>query len=376
MIGKIEYKYLFAVLMLGGTLGCNSQKFRRSDPEIKVGTRELSYQCTGQTSTGSETLSGPKGTSVIIRGQFCTKDLTPKKTEALHVVLVNDFSGSMGMAAKGADPRRSDGGCGRLDAAKAITSRLQSMLATAGPDKVAPDIKVASVVFGSTARVAEPFKDLQSFVTTSITPENFCGADMAGTNYQAAFDTTASQLNSVMGPKIIYFISDGAPTTYGSGLRSETNPDIAKSAGSDSANKLKAIEGVELNIVYLKDPESSQDPSIYLNSLINNDPNRLKFAQNASDLVTQVKLIELPRPNMLSDVGASGILESPQDGSRNFSVKILPLDQERGIWSFETEAIPLNGRAGEAIDYRAIIRVNTDAGEALQSIITLKFNRS
>lgn len=370
------------ILMIVLSLGCASQKFRSGEQDIKVGNREFAYACTGKVSTGTEEVTGANGTTIIFRGQFCTSELSAPKTSEVNFIYVTDFSGSMQDSSGGADPKRLDGTCGRLDAAKAIATKLKQLSTSTDPRKAAPSIKAANITFGTNALISAALSPLDSFIATSLTSDQFCGSSLGGTNYQTALQTAYDLASSLSGTTYVYFVSDGIPTSSGTGFGVSNDRDIAKLKGREAAQKLTSVPNLILNIVYLKYPYSgvsaaAEDPIPYLQTLLPpNSSGGLKVANNAGDLVGQVGLIDLPQPGSLSQVNSMGILEANGSQRGTFGVRVQPIDPTQGLWRFETDAIPLQGEVGAMAPYRAIVRVKTDRGESLESVLNIQFKRS
>lgn len=190
---------------------------------------------------------------MAVQGEFC-----PEPVGETNIVLVVDFSGSMGVnvfreGEPGNDPQV-NGSCARLEAVRRLVDELQTprpgqtnftigMVPFAG--KVMEDYQVAP---GSLADFESSITadNLCRFVRTDGMPgENDEGALAgtgrlsSGTNYEAAFERAKEQLDATEGKKVIFFITDGTPTVpagnpwMGGGIGS------AKSAGLDAANALR-----------------------------------------------------------------------------------------------------------------------------------------
>ncbi|MBF0441415.1 MAG: VWA domain-containing protein, partial [Oligoflexales bacterium] len=126
------------------------------------------------------------------------------------IVFVVDVSGSMGRASI-SDPRRTDGGCGRLDAVSSITEKYGSMgnfqfaLTTFSTDTMFEGNSFYGTrdeFFSSTIRQAK------------VTDIGDVLCDFTnGTNYNTAFEAARRVLlkGRENATKEIYFISDGAP---------------------------------------------------------------------------------------------------------------------------------------------------------------------
>ncbi|MBF0442114.1 MAG: VWA domain-containing protein, partial [Oligoflexales bacterium] len=127
------------------------------------------------------------------------------------IVFVVDVSGSMGSSGNFSDPRRGDGGCGRLDAVKAIMEKYEAM----GNFQFALTTFATETAFEGSAfypNQGELFSASMKQASKRSIGDILC-ASTTGTNYNTAFESAKRVLQKGRdnATKEIYFISDGAP---------------------------------------------------------------------------------------------------------------------------------------------------------------------
>jgi len=298
---------------------------------------------------------GKKGTKIRVAGEFCPSleikgDLT--------IVFVLDHSGSMeGNPLEGPNDPTSGGSCGRLKAAQSLVQRYASMTST--------NIKAGVVGFSIAARVQlpiAPLSNLQNNLTSSV----FCGSDspIATTNYAAAFATTAAQLQNVPGTKLIYFISDGSPTTGG------LDP---HQAGLSAATALRAIPDLTLYALFVGYKSGGADnPQGYMNQITGN-PALVRITANADELAKAAAALAQPTITINKD-DTKATLDNPQ-GSKAVGIDRLVLRADKAnTYTWMTAPIELIGDVNAAVVNQLTVTSKGSAGGPLRTIGKITFH--
>ena len=298
---------------------------------------------------------GKKGTKIRVAGEFCPSleikgDLT--------IVFVLDHSGSMeGNPFEGPNDPTSGGTCGRLKAAQSLVQRYASMTST--------NIKAGVVGFSSSARVQLPIAPLSS-LQNNLTSSVFCGSDapVATTNYAAAFATTAAQLQNVQGTKLIYFISDGSPTTGG------TDP---HQAGLSAATALRAVPELTLYALFVGYKSgSANNPQGYMNQITGN-PALVRITANADELAKAAAALAQPTITINKD-DTKATLDNPQ-GSKAVGIDRFVLRADKAnTYSWMTAPIELVGDVNAAVVNQLTVTSKSSAGGPLQTIGKITFH--
>jgi hypothetical protein len=331
----------------------------------------------------------PEAAKVItkVKGQFC-----PKSSRELTVLFVVDFSGSMGRhkpenggpIEDGNDPQI-NGSCGRMRAAQAIIGKLKQ------DRKPGDKINVAMVPFagGIVTKKIIGVKTLDQFESL-VSKDSFCqyvvqgssfgydpqnpgGIDGHGglfgldsvdssTNYRAAFTAAGSFLSTVYGRKVVYFVSDGEPTSGGS------DP---VAAGIEAGRILRdSVDNLTLNALLLGNP-GPQAQQVLVQ--VAGSPDRVRHAEDADELAT--KILEF---------GTAGIDE--QSGLATLTVEGYPeadlglkyLEQsqnDQDVWVYETKPFVLLGIPGkEVINLVEVIAKGTD-GSVHSSLVKIRYRQ-
>lgn len=291
-----------------------------------------------------------------VKGRFC-----PKASNKLTVLFVVDYSGSMGRHVDntggpempGNDPQVG-GSCGRLRAAQAILSKIQS------ERQPQDQIQVGLVPFagGILAGRVTQIVDLSAFAAL-VTQETFCqyvvqnpsfgigpsnpggidgsvdGVD-ASTNYKAAFTAAKSLLTPLYGRKVVYFISDGEPTSGGF--------DPVR-AGIDAGGDLRSsVDNLTLNGLLLGSlgPDAEQ-----VLAAVAGSPDRVRKAENADQLAAQI--LQFPDGGIDEASGQATLTVAPYPAA-NLGLHYLAKDQAvAGTWVYETQPFVLLGKQGQDV---------------------------
>lgn len=313
-------------------------------------------------SQGSGTISGPAGVKVRVAGELC-----PVKTAqgALNVVFVVDYSGSMTGFSEG--PNDPGDNCGRMQAANALLQKFS------GPEYKGYELKFALVGFSNGANVRLGFQDLTSMRNT-ITPNIWCGSDSpaAMTNYRAAFEVTQQLTTSVPGRVVIYFISDGSPTT-GAGFGG--SPAQAGLVAANALRSSRPVDELVLNAVFLGYRSGQAvNPQGYLEQ-ITGDPNRVRLVNGADGLVQAVQQLDAGT----AKIAQSDVVATLKVGGDEDSIPIqtvIPHKSKGGAFIYMTEPFVLTGKAGKPVSNSIEIVAKTDSGEEVKSGATIQYTET
>ncbi len=339
-------KGILVCLTALGAQGCNETSFKSGadkkpgaqvTPVLQPTHKNIKIPCKNGESKLVTTLSGSVKTSLVVDGEFCG---IPGNTETgkLTVFFVLDFSGSMQQN----DPIEA-GSCGRLKAAQAIVSKLESSM------KDGIELSAGLLQFGDKALPAFNPEALNTF-KSHLTEAKFCENTRSATNYQAAFDATKEVLAKVDGPKVIYFISDGMPTVSANSSGNIFTGKIDNKVYEDgiaSAKSLRTLKDLTLNAVYLGANEGLEGapdsfaPESYLEQ-ITGDKKNVKLASNADALAAEIVKFETPDVSELDTASVKGEVSADGFTTRTFVVKNLVKDPTKdGVWTFSTDAVEL-----------------------------------
>ncbi len=353
----------------GGVAGHISTSGGKSGPSIDTTTGSgggistdsdglLWIPCKAGTADGGTFPSdfyGKRGTKIRVAGEFCPSleikgDLT--------IVFVLDHSGSMeGNPFEGPNDPTSGGTCGRLKSAQSLVKRYASMTST--------NIKAGVVGFSNSAHVQLPIAPLSN-LQNNLTSNVFCGSDSptATTNYAAAFATTAAQLQNVQGTKLIYFISDGSPTTGG------TDP---HQAGLSAANAMRAIPNLTLYALFVGYKSGgANNPQGYMNQITGN-PALVRITANADELARAAAALAQPTITINRD-DTKATLDNPQ-GSTAVAIDRFVLRADKAnTYSWMTAPIELVGDVHAAVVNQLTVTSKSSAGGPLQTIGKITFH--
>jgi hypothetical protein len=323
-----------------------------------------------------------------VKGAFC-----PQSRHALTVLLVVDYSGSMGRhvhdqggpEVPGNDPQV-NGSCGRLRAAQAILDRIMR-------DKAPGDtVNVGMVPFAGgivTSKVI-PLVDAAAF-TAHVNKDEFCqyvvqdasfgydpinpgGIDGGGsgflglgsvdssTNYRAAFTAAQSMLSGVYGRKAVYFVSDGEPTSGGA------DP---VQAGIEAGRALRAnVDNLTLNGLLLGAMGPGAEQVLVE---VAGSPDRVRRAESADELANEI--LNFPDASIDESTGRATLFVAPYPAA-NLGLRYLAKDPSRdGVWRYETQPFVLMGRPGETVLNLVEVTAQGSDGSTYRSIVKIRYRQ-
>ena len=336
----------------------------------------------GETNANINFYTGSKGTEVSIKGRICQKIVPPPPSIGPHVVFLVDYSLSM----ETIDPA-TGGSCKRLEAAEALFRSLEERF-TDNLDLVT----VSLVAFGTGGNVVSRDKaDLTAteFAGSFLDAASFCKSDEYGTNYEAAFTTTHTHLQSANpeSNKYVFMITDGMPTTdnsqsfcdetgrQGGCRQSAANAARTLREGYPDANGNSLLN---LNVLFLlnQDDQTSQDNvQDWLETDITSDSGVVRFARDAAEVAALIKDFAQPeRPKPVGDLEAIASIEGvDQTPGVNLS------SPAEGIWDYEftvtlpgksatyiADIIPTRGGEEIGVSSRIILNVRLLSAEELR----------
>ncbi|MCX6128194.1 MAG: VWA domain-containing protein [Proteobacteria bacterium] len=316
--------------------------------------------CTGKASSAGSFPSdfyGRKGVKVRVSGEFCP---VAEAQGPLTLVFVVDHSGSMeGAPTEGPNDLTINGSCGRLKVAENLIARYSKTNGTA--------LKIGVVGFSNKARVQVPIIDLSSF-KSNLTAGIFCGSDssLALTNYEAAFNTAAMELQSVQGQKLVYFISDGAPTAG-------TGDD--KEAGLAAALGLRSLPNLTLFALFVGYTAGGAfNPQGYLEQLTGN-PALVRVTSNAAELAQSGASLGHPLAK-IAQADVSARLEN-LSGAKNIPVeKFILSDAAANKYMWLTPAFELIGKQGATSLNSLTVTARTSTGEVLKTSANINYHQA
>ncbi len=369
-------KGLLICLTAFGAQACNETSFKSGNekkpgeqvtPVLQPTNQNIKIPCKDGVSKLVTTVTGSAKTSLVVDGEFCG---VPGKTETgkLTAFFILDFSGSMQQN----DPIVA-GSCGRLKAAQAIVSKLESSL------KDGVELSAGLLQFGD--RALPPFnpEDLDSF-KSHLTEAKFCENTRSATNYQAAFEAAKEVLAKVDGQKVIYFISDGMPTvsanSNGTVFTGQIDT-VVYEDGVKAAASLRELKDMTLNAVYLGANQgldgapASFVPETYLEQ-ITGDKKNVKLANNADALAAEIVKFETPDVSELDTASVKGEVSAEGFTTRSFAVKNLVKDPTKaGVWTFSTDAVELFASNTKAVANKIKISIKGSDGKVYDALATV-----
>ncbi|MBM4253018.1 MAG: VWA domain-containing protein [Deltaproteobacteria bacterium] len=296
------------------------------------------------------------GTTVRVAGEFCPE---AKPSGEITILFVIDRSGSMeGTAGEGPNDKTTNGSCGRLRAADLIVKKYQAMLNTT--------IKAGVVRFATQSEVKIPVGELDA-VANSLNPATFCGSETGTaqlTNYHAALNTAADQLANIPGDKIVYFISDGSPTT------GQGDP---KQSGLTAAQRLRSIPGVSMFALFVGyNAGSAVNPRAYLEQ-VTGDAKLVRVTSNADELVRAAATLGTI-PVFMKAADATATLENPA-GVRNLKIEeFAPRQDMPNRYYWVTEPFILVGTPTAATLNKLTVTGKVSTGDTLSSVANISYH--
>lgn len=365
-----------------GFSGNNGKKAKQSQaakPSAKFDT-QLNIPCVDGKSLLVKKLSGTNDPIVSLEGEFCGSAKLSAESK-LTVLFIVDSSGSM----RSSDPTTS-GSCGRLKATEQIVNSLKAASSA--------EINVGIHSFGDLSRsVSEP--TVLENVNQFLNPNTLCRFDQGGTNYESAMTKAMETLQNIDGKKVVYFVTDGAPSVSGTSqsnlviprtvIRTQAEAQRILSpiyqAGLNAANKLRSVDQVLLYALFLKEPPSAtgnsdnvyaEDPETYLKKIAG-DPQRFRLATSAEELAEKIAEFDTPTDLNLEPTTVVATLETTGFASKTIKITSLNPTDKPGIWKFVSEPFPLNTRAGEVILNNVTISVKSSDGQTLKTIAKIDY---
>lgn len=332
--------------------------------EPKDGDRVIDAPCAaGQEENVIEVShNGSTQDSFQVKAQWCLKG---KQVGRLKLMFLVDQSGSM----KDNDPMV-NGSCGRLEGARSLVERIQSV------KKATDVVEVAAVTFGSEARPASDFIPLDDFVKSKMNADIFCDA-VDQTNYSGALEVAADLIQTsgdTETPVVAYLLSDGMPS-----LGTErSQEDFAKTErlAIDSSRVLLGLGNVSLNAVYLQSAAATgtTSPEAYLAELTGS-VDKVKIVSNAEDLGASIATFELPAAKT-NAASASATITGTGDARRIpvKSVKDDPKDPNKIVVT--TERFKLSeDEGGSTPRYTIKLKVGANDGSVQQTTIVINLKQ-
>lgn len=325
-----------------------------------------------------------------VKGKFC-----PQSSKKLTVMFVVDMSGSMGRHVPNSGPYRGtehpgydpqiNGTCGRLQAAQAIMGRIASQT-TQGDD-----VRVGLVAFAGGV-ISNRFIDLKQFerFAPHMNKDTFCqyvtqgsaygydpvnpggidgksglfglGSVDSSTNYNAAFRGARSALQGEYGRKVVYFISDGEPTSGGS------DP---VAAGIEAGRQFRqSVDNLSMNALLLGNPGPHARDVL---EQVAGSPARVRSAENADELASQI--LNFPVASIDPATARALLTISPYGTTDIGFTYFRESAPNSNIWEYETTPFTLLGIPGTAtVNLLEILAEGTD-GSTHSGVFRIKFHR-
>ncbi len=314
-----------------------------------------------------------------ISGEFC-----PQSNRLVNILFVVDFSASMGRhqpetggpVQDGNDPLV-NGACGRLAATQAIISKMKSLA------KPGDTIRVGMIPFaGDVVRsFVIPGTSLASF-EQAMTPERFCryvlqgeqyrtpgamtrgeasGAD-SSTNYRAAFAAATGAMNRAQGRNMIYFITDGEPTTP------KPNPvEVATAA----ANQLRReIPNLTFNGIIL----GSQRPAAeQVLNVVTGSPERVRYAAQAADLANEITQFADARIDVNHPGNTGWVFVDPYPVQKLGLANLVEASPQ--LYTYKTQPLVLLGIPGQTILNRVVVEARGFDGSTHRSVVIIRYRQ-
>jgi hypothetical protein len=379
MLRPLSSRLALAVSLIPLTIlaACSKAEFtgdagkRAIDPP-KVIEKTVTLGCDASDATQVIELDARDTLSLKLGGEFC-----PTATNDLTVLFVLDASGSMGkhyeqstnQLSSGNDPRVGDA-CGRLAAVNAILGQLQAdtgVVSNVGVVTFAGGVVAARAPQSMTDFAASLDADLAcNFVSqgsrVGYHPENpgaVRASVDASTNYASALDAASDMLANVPGRKVIYFVSDGMPTSGGS------NP---VAAGVDAGARLRGLTDVTVNGLLLG--QSGAAAKSVMTSVVGS-ADRVRLAGSAGELATEIT--KFPAPTLDEKTLSASVTLDGDERSLGVSAKG---GSTPGAFGYETAAVELGGTPGSDGEMNVVLRVGAKSldGQELSAskVVTIK----
>ena len=296
------------------------------------------------------------GAKVRVAGEFCPQ---AKLGGDVTVLFVIDHSGSMeGTGPEGPNDKTTNGSCGRFKAAEVIAQKFGSMADT--------NVQAGVIGFSGSSRVDLKLGSLAALNAVADKSKLFCGSDPgnASTNYHAAFTETKNLIANVPGKKLVYFISDGSPTS---------GPGSPQASGLTAAQALRQIPDVTLFALFVGYTKgNANNPQGYLEQ-ITGDPKAVRVTANATELVQAAAALAQPLINITS----KDVVAKVKNTQGTTDVKIEKIEARKDAinrYYWVTEPFELKGLAGKSEINALTVTAKTSTGDTVSSVSEINFN--
>ncbi len=330
--------------------------------------------------------------AMTVRGKFC-----PVAQANLSLLFVVDMSGSMGLhkdplsgqMSNGNDPQV-NGSCGRLRAAEAIINKVSSSL------KEGDKVTVGMIPFagGVLSNRIIDFKSISEFKAL-INKDSFCqyvvqhpsvgldpvnpggingwssGVDTS-TNYRAALTATESLLSRVYGRKVVYFISDGQPTSGGPLSLNPRDPfQGSVAAGLEAGKSLRDnVKNLEVNTLLLGNPGDKAKDVL---TQIAGSPERFRNADTAQDLAAQITQFPV---GQIDPATAKAMLTVAPYPAADLGLAFFKEDPaQAGVWLYETKPFYLLGKVGEETLNEVKVSAKGQDGSTHEAVVRINYRQ-
>jgi hypothetical protein len=323
-------------------------------------------------------LSGIDDPVVSLEGEFCNS-ASLAGNEGVSILFVVDGSGSMMQS----DPLKG-GSCGRLKAAQAIMNQVTS----ASSEGVAVGLHFFGDLSKNVVELTTP-----SVFSNSLNAETLCQTELGGTNYQSALTLAREALQNVKGRKVVYFLTDGAPTLSGTNpgnLSRLPNQGFSRAqqerqlrpiydAGKKAAEDLRAMSETDLFALYLSEPGSGSDlgviveePESYLKTIAGG-ADKFRLAESADELAAKIVEFTPTTPLMLKTSSLKAVLNAEGFAPKTVKISSLTQKDSSGVWKFVSEPFTLYTSPGKAVLNTVTVQVESSEGQVLETIAKIEY---
>jgi hypothetical protein len=314
-----------------------------------------------------------------ISGEFC-----PRSNRLVNILFVVDFSASMGRHQPETDGPVQDGNdplingaCGRLAATQAIVAKMKAL---AKPGDL---IRVGMIPFaGDVVRsFIIPGTEISNF-ERNLTSERFCryvlqgeqyrtpgaltrseasGAD-SSTNYQAAFAMATQTMKSAQGRNLIYFITDGEPTTP------KPNPVQAATAAAEQLRR--TIPNLTFNGIILGSQRPAAEEVL---KVVTGSPERVRYAAEAEALATEITQFADARIDVNHPQNSGWVFVDPYPVAKLGLYNLV--EASPNFYTYKTMPLVLLGIPGQVIQNRVVVEARGFDGSTHRSIVIIRYRQ-
>lgn len=311
----------------------------------------------------SADFASKKGSRVRLSGEFCPA----ASAEEITILFVIDHSGSMegGDLSGGPNDPTSANGCRRLDASRILMDKYAALKST--------NVRAGVVSFAARAQIEVPISGIAE-IQKKMNASTFCGLKPALgslTNYEEAFSYARKALEDIDGPKIVYFITDGRPTTMGNGSRLEIPP--AETAGLQSAEKLRDTKGVSINALFVGFKGVGGDPRGYLEE-ITGDKDSVRVTKDAEELVKAAASLNIG-PVKITKEDTEVKIKNPSGDLGVGMARVTATPGKYGAHIWVTDPFVLVGTTDQVVKNVLTATARTSAGDSLKTVATINFKQ-